>query len=99
MEKDILTRADIRINTLYERYSKIVEPKMALVMACAEGGRPELADPVLELEATNNRILMEETYKCLVPAGTPLPEDDVIEIEDDDGDTPAYETQIKKMDE
>lgn len=95
MEKDILTRADIRINTLYEQYSKLVESKIALVMACTEGGRPELAEPVLEMESTNNRILMEETYKCLVPLGTPLPEDENPKAEL----LIEYETQIKNMDE
>lgn len=94
MIQDILTRCDIRIKTLYERYIKIVDERTALIMACCDGGHPELAQPLIDLQTIDNRILMEETHRCLVPMGTPLPEE-ILSIEEDQ----PHEAQIKKEDE
>lgn len=99
MINDILTRANIRVRTMFEQFQKIVDDNTALIMACVEGGQPELAEPILEMRKTDQQILMEETYKCLVPREelypTPQPyalddfqEEDEIEIippEDDVG--------------
>jgi len=43
-------------------------------MACAEGGQAELVQPILDLEKTDQQILMEETYAHLVPRSVLYPE-------------------------
>lgn len=45
----------------------MVDSETAFIMACAEGGQPEMAAPVLEMKKQDQMILMEETYKHLVP--------------------------------
>ena len=92
MINDILTQANIKTRTLFERYCKIVDEKTAIIMACAEGGQVELAQPILDLEKTDQQILMEETYAHLVPRQELYPEpvhfalDDFVDNGYDDGD-------------
>ena len=90
MFNDILTQANIKTRTLFERYCKIADEKTALIMACAEGGQPELVQPILNLEKTDQQILMEETYTYLVPRQELYPEpvpfalDDFINCDDEE---------------
>lgn len=90
MFNDILTQANIKTRTLFDRYCKIADEKTALIMACAEGGQPELVQPILNLEKTDQQILMEETYAYLVPRQELYPEpvpfalDDFINCDDDE---------------
>ena len=65
---------NIKTKTLYERYLKIVDEKMALIMACTESGQEELLTPVLDLEKTDQQILAEETFSHLVPRQELYPE-------------------------
>lgn len=87
MFNDILTRANIKTRTLFERYCNITNEKTAIVMACVEGGQPELVQPILDLEKTDQQILMEETYANLVPRQELYPEpisfslDDFVDVE------------------
>lgn len=74
MFNDILTKANIKTRTLFERYCRIADEKTALIMACAEGGQTELVQPILDLEKTDQQILMEETYAHLVPRQELYPE-------------------------
>lgn len=67
MINDILTRANIKVRTLFEQYCKIADEQTALIMACVEGGQPELAEPILEMRKNDQQILMEETYQHLMP--------------------------------
>lgn len=92
MFQHILTQANIKTRTLFERYCKIADEKTALIMACAEGGQPELVQPILDLEKSDQKILMEETYAHLVPRSVLYPEpihfalDDFVDNSYDDGD-------------
>lgn len=92
MIEHILTQANIKTRTLFERYCKIADEKTSLIMACAEGGQPELVQPILDLEKTDQQILMEETYAHLVPRQELYPEpitfalDDFVDNGYDDGD-------------
>lgn len=67
MISEILTRANIKVRTFFEQYSRLVDEQTAIIMACAEGGQPELAQPLLELKKQDQTILMEETLRHLVP--------------------------------
>lgn len=67
MIESLLTRANLKVRTLFEQYCKIADEQTALIMACAEGGQPELVQPLLELKKQDQNILMEETYRHLMP--------------------------------
>lgn len=67
MNSELYAKMNIKTKTLYERYLKIVDDKMALIMACVEGKQEELITPVLEMERTDQQILAEETFAHLVP--------------------------------
>ena len=90
MFNDILTKANIKTRTLFDRYCKIADEKTALIMACAEGGQAELVQPILDLEKSDQKILMEETYAHLIPRQELYPEpitfalDDFINGEEED---------------
>lgn len=67
MISEILTRANIKVRTFFEQYCRLVDEQTAIIMACAEGGQPELVQPLLELKKQDQTILMEETLQYLVP--------------------------------
>ena len=77
MNSELYAKMNIKTKTLYERYLKIVDDKMALIMACVEGGQEELVTPVLELQRTDQQILAEETFTHLVPRQELYPEQQV----------------------
>lgn len=81
MIESILTQANLRTRTLFERYQSIADDVTAFIMACAESGEVELAQPVIEKKREDNRILMEETYRCLIPLEQLLQENQADEIE------------------
>ena len=74
MNSELYAKMNIKTKTLYERYLKIVDDKMALIMACVEGGQEELVTPVLEMDRTDQQILAEETFAHLVPRQELYPE-------------------------
>jgi len=74
MNSELYAKMNIKTKTLYERYIKIVDDKMALIMACVEGRQEELITPVLEMERTDQQILAEETFAHLVPRQELYPE-------------------------
>jgi hypothetical protein len=66
-EMTILTRS------LFERYLKIADERLALIMACVEGKQEYLVEHLLQREKQDQEILMRETYACLVPRETLYP--------------------------
>lgn len=86
-----IRKMNIKTKTLFERYQTIADERMALIMACVEGGQPELCDHILEQQKQDQSILMEETLKYLIPRDELYPEpipfsldDFVMEEEKDD---------------
>ena len=92
MNSELYAKMNIKTKTLYERYLKIVDDKMALIMACVEGRHEELVTPVLEMERTDQQILAEETFAHLVPRQELYPEVEpynalqFVRLDDDDGE-------------
>lgn len=80
MFDDILRKMNIKTKTLLQRYSKLVDEKTAIIMACVEGDQKELIDSILEVEKSDQQILMEETFKHLAPRQELYP-DEIINIQ------------------
>lgn len=89
MNPELYAKMNIKTKTLYERYLKIVDDKMALIMACVEGKQEELITPILDMERTDQQILAEETFTHLVPRQESYPEQqqynvlEFVELEND----------------
>lgn len=63
----ILTQSNIRVRTLFEQYRRMADDETALIMAAADGGQPEIVQPLLARKKEDQAILSDETYAHLVP--------------------------------
>ena len=64
---------DIKIENDIRLLKKLgLDENTATMIALANNGKEDIAKQIIETEAQNNKIMMEETFKQLVPLETTI---------------------------
>ena len=64
---------DIKIENDIRLLKKLgLDDNTATMIALANNGKEDIAKQIIETEAQNNKIMMEETFKQLVPLETTI---------------------------
>lgn len=74
MIQSILTQSNLRVRTLFEQYRRMADDETAIIMAAADGGQPDIVQPLIDRKKEDQKILYEETYAYLMPRVELYPE-------------------------
>ena len=67
---------DIKIENDIRLLKKLgLDENTATMIALANNGKEDIAQQIIDTESQNNKIMMEETFKQLVPLETTLTEE------------------------